>query len=283
MKYDRKRIIALALAISLTGGYINKGGLNSISYAKEEENTNDNSILLEVNKILEKMALDKEKKDYEEKVKSVKEELDNTINLYSSIYNVNSDVVRNIVSNYTDNFTKDSFINNHTINDGSKHDSFDCEIIYLTKDIKNNPGNYNLDYESIKSMNYNDINYDGTIRNFVYKTSNAIGLDPMLALSIACAESYYFEAGIATSNNNPFSLRGNSDFYVYDNLYEGILAGEICLKKGYIDKGLTTLSSISESYCGGSSTWVNLVEDVQSALENGKTLYDEEEKTLSLN
>ncbi|OKZ84468.1 MAG: hypothetical protein BHW07_00185 [Clostridium sp. CAG_433_25_7] len=104
----------------------------------------------------------------------------------------------------------------------------------------------------------------------------------MLSLSIACAESGYFEAGIATNNCNPFSLRSSGDFYTFDNIYEGIAEGIINLKVGYIDEGATTLDSIAVSYCGGSSSWINLVEDVRYDLENGRTIYDEDNMKLTL-
>ena len=76
------------------------------------------------------------------------------------------------------------------------------------------------------------------------------------------------------------SLEG--DFYTFDNIYEGIAEGIINLKVGYIDEGATTLDSIAVSYCGGSSSWINLVEDVRYDLENGRTIYDEDNMKLTL-
>ena len=76
------------------------------------------------------------------------------------------------------------------------------------------------------------------------------------------------------------SLEG--DFYTFDNIYEGIAEGIINLKVGYIDEGATTLDSIAVSYCGGSCSWINLVEDVRYDLENGRTIYDEDNMKLTL-
>ena len=39
---------------------------------------------------------------------------------------------------------------------------------------------------------------------------------------------------------------------------------------------------IAVSYCGGSSSWINLVEDVRYDLENGRTIYDEDNMELTL-
>ena len=296
MKNSRKKIILFTLILFLSSGCTYN---NNISKDKKMKSVNIENVLSKNNllkenyivkyfneKIERKNKLDeleKQKQEREKKIKNIKDECEETINLYASIYNIKPEIVKNIVSNYTDNFSSSNFIDNKSIIDGNIHYSFDYEIIMLVSDLNDNPEEYNYDYSSIKSENINDNLYDKTIREFIIRTSNALSIDPMLSLSISCAESYYFEASIATENCNPFALRYTSDFNTYDNIYQGILEGELCLKKGYIDQGATTLEAISKSYCGSSSQWVNLVNGVRNELENGRIIYDEvDNKTLTM-
>lgn len=197
---------------------------------------------------------------------------------YSSIYNIKYEIVEKIVSDYTDDFKSEKFQTAKSIKDNEKHDSYDYEIIMLINDLIKNPSNYNVCYEDIKLENKNNNLPDIKIRDFVIETSNILGLDPMMMLSISSAESYYYEAAIATNKNNPFALRSTENFNTYENIYQGILAGELTLKKGYIDNGLTTYEAISRVYCPSSDHWLNLVLSVNNELENGRKLFDEKEE-----
>lgn len=197
---------------------------------------------------------------------------------YSSIYNIKYEIVEKIVSDYTDDFKSEKFQTAKSIKDNEKHDSYDYEIIMLINDLIKNPSNYNVCYEDIKLENKNNNLPDIKIRDFVIETSNILGLDPMMMLSISSAESYYYEAAIATNKNNPFALRSTENFNTYENIYQGILAGELTLKKGYIDNGLTTYEAISRVYCPSSDHWLNLVLSVNNELEKGRKLFDEKEE-----
>ena len=197
---------------------------------------------------------------------------------YSSIYNIKYEIVDKIVSDYTDDFKSEKFQTAKSIKDNEKHDSYDYEIIMLINDLIKNPSNYNVCYEDIKLENKNNNLPDIKIRDFVIETSNILGLDPMMMLSISSAESYYYEAAIATNKNNPFALRSTENFNTYENIYQGILAGELTLKKGYIDNGLTTYEAISRVYCPSSDHWLNLVLSVNNELEKGRKLFDEKEE-----
>ena len=305
MKNTREKIIASAVLLALATGCVQNYKMskdknesarttNISSALTEKEEIKTNFVINEFNKSLElknkadelkrqKEELEEQKrKQKQEKIDKVKKECEESINLYSSVYNIKSEVVKKIVSDYTNNFSNKDFINNKTINDGEKHDSFDYEIIMLVSHLNDYPEEFGYDYSSIRKENINSNLDNFTIREFVNRTSTALNVDPMLSLSIACAESGYFEAGIATNNCNPFSLRSSGDFYTFDNIYEGIAEGIINLKVGYIDEGATTLDSIAVSYCGGSSSWINLVEDVRYDLENGRTIYDEDNMKLTL-
>lgn len=305
MKNTREKIIASAVLLALATGCVQNYKLskeknesakttNISSVLTEKEEIKTNFVINEFNKDLElknkadelrrqKEELEEQKrKQKQEKIDKVKKECEESINLYSSVYNIKSEVVKKIVSDYTNNFSNKDFINNKTINDGEKHDSFDCEIIMLVSHLNDYPEEFDYDYNSIRKEDINSNLDNFTIREFVNRTSTALNVDPMLSLSIACAESGYFEASIATNNCNPFSLRSSGDFYTFDNIYEGIAEGIINLKVGYIDEGATTLDSIAVSYCGGSSSWINLVEDVRYDLENGRTIYDEDNMELTL-
>ena len=153
-----------------------------------------------------------------------------------------------------------------------KFDSYNKQILLLIRDVYYNPEKYNLNKNEIIG---NEFHQDIKLRDFVYEISDLVGVDPDMALSIACAESGYFEASIATSRNNPYALNSSNGFIYFDNIYEGITEGIINLKENYIDLGLTTYESITSKYCPGSTSWSSLVRGVSNELKNGKVLYDE--------
>ena len=106
---------------------------------------------------------EQKRKQKQEKIDKVKKECEESINLYSSVYNIKSEVVKKIVSDYTNNFSNKDFINNKTINDGEKHDSFDYEIIMLVSHLNDYPEEFGYDYSSIRKEDINSNLYNFTL------------------------------------------------------------------------------------------------------------------------
>ncbi len=119
-----------------------------------------------------------------------------------------------------------------------------------------------------------------TIRDYVYETSEILGIDKDTALAIACAESHYFDAKIATNKNNPFALNSSNGFRHFDNIYLGTSEGLINLYKNYPSLNIT---SMAKRYCPPDPNhWINLVYGCRYELENGRKLYDERNVELVL-
>lgn len=215
---------------------------------------------------MKRMVNDKKIKKYENEIESITER-------YSNIYGIKSNLINKIIENNTDNYSSVNFQNNKNIfGKEEKFDSYNKQILLLIRDVYYNPEKYNLNKNEIIG---NEFHQDIKLRDFVYEISDLVGVDPDMALSIACAESGYFEASIATSRNNPYALNSSNGFIYFDNIYEGITEGIINLKENYIDLGLTTYESITSRYCPGSTSWSSLVRGVSNELKNGKVLYDE--------
>ncbi len=193
---------------------------------------------------------------------------------YAPIFNLNEQVVFNIAKENIENYGVAFVIE-------KDYDCIDTEIILLCKDIINNPSLYGID-NNIDLYTDKEYTPTLTIREMVDKYSDLFKIDNTMALTISCAESGDYTKPIATSRNNPFARR-SQEFFIYDNLEEGIIEGIYGLRNGYIEKGLTTYESMEPYYCAGSNGhWTSLMYGKQYQIENGLTLYDEENKTLTM-
>lgn len=211
-----------------------------------------------------------------------KYECEKVVEKYCNIYGIKKDVVMNVVNEYTDSFTSNEFQNNKDIFlTGEKYNNFDSQILMLVHDMYVNPYNFGYEFDEVKcEYNIAELN-DTTIREYVYEISDILGLDKEIALAIACAESYYFEAGIATDNNNPFAMNSSNGFRRFENIYIGINEGLILLKQNCPSLDIQSMAS---GYCPPNPEhWISLVLGVKNELDNGRKLYDEQTLELVLN
>jgi hypothetical protein len=90
------------------------------------------------------------------------------------------------------------------------------------------------------------------------------GVDYVLAVSIARAETGNFTSKLFLENNNVGGLRGSQGWLEYDTLAEGINEYVSILKKNYIDKGLDTPEKIQPKYCPGDDGqhWIQMVRTI---------------------
>ena len=270
MKKKKLLLLELCLLCTVTSGFKNNDSepmYISVSDINKEANLGFKDYLdVYSYEDMKRMVNDKKIKKYENEIESITER-------YSNIYGIKSNVINKIIENNTDNYSSANFQNNKNIyGKEEKYENYNKQVLLLIRDVYNNPEKYNLNKNEIMG---DEFHQDIKLRDFVYEISDLFGVDPDMALSIACAESGYFEASIATSRNNPYALNSSNGFIYFDNIYEGITEGVINLKENYIDLGLTTYESISSKYCPGSDSWINLVKGVSNELKNGKSLYDE--------
>ena len=209
-------------------------------------------------------------------------ECEKIIEKYCNIYGIKKDIVMDIVSEYSDSFISYEFqVNKDIFCTGEKYDSFDYQILMLVHELYAKPYNYGYKSEDVKcDYNIDELN-DTTIKEYVYEISDILGIDKDIALAIACAESYFFEAGIATNNNNPFAMNSSNGFRCFENIYLGTAEGLINLKTGYPSLNIYSMAPI---YCPPNPEhWISLVNGVKSELDNGRKLYDEQTLELVLN
>lgn len=245
-----------------------------------------NSFILPINKVNanilnNNIELESTMLNTEEDFDKSKKEVENVIELYCSVYGIKSYIVYGIINELTCNYSSYNFINRYNIypDDNTCYNSYDYQILNLVRDLYINPENYGYEFNDIISNK--QVSIDMTIREYNNKISTVLGIDPVKTLSIACAESHYFEAKIANENNNPYALNCGGSC-TFDNIYIGITEGIFNLKDNYFDCGLTTYSQIGSKYCPGSNSWVNLVTGVEYELEqNDILLYDEKTSQLS--
>lgn len=219
--------------------------------------------------------------DVESYLSIKKYECENVVEKYSDIYGIKKDVVMNIISEYTESFSSPEFQYDKDIFcTGEKYDNYDLQILLLVHNLYSKPYSFGYKSEDIRCESSIDNISDMTIREYVYETSEILGIDKDISLAIACAESYYFEAGIATDNNNPFALNSSNGFRNFENLYLGITEGLINLKLGYPSLNIESMASI---YCPPNpSHWISLVYYRKNELDNGRKLYDEINNELVL-
>ncbi len=201
---------------------------------------------------------------------------------YSYVFNIKPEIVINEIFYNVAGVTKNELYKNKNIMGDSKiYDTLDMQVILLSKRIAENPSLYGYNMEDISLDE--EYKSDLSIRQMVYKYADAFNIDRYMALAIACGESGFFTADIATYNKNPYSYRLQSgNFKIFDSLEQGILEGLLNLKQGYFDKGLNTYEKIEHIYCPDSINhhWINLMRSAENQLRNGKKLYDENNKKL---
>lgn len=210
-----------------------------------------------------------------------KYECEKVVEKYGNIYGIKKDVIMNIIGENSKNFQSYEFQNRRDIfSIGKSYDNYDLQVLLLVHDLYAKPYNYGYEYKDIKcDSNTEDIS-EMTIREYIYEISEVLGMDKDTTLAIACAESYYFEAPIATSNNNPFAMNSSNGFIKYENLYLGITEGLINLRYNYDSLDINLIAS---RYCPSEPFhWVNLVYGCMNNLEKGCKLYDEVNNELVL-
>lgn len=212
------------------------------------------------------------------------------INYYSSVYHLNSDIVYDILSQMTDNFTTDNYINNNVIGESKMKnlyvdcDSVELAIMIAVRNINYNYGSYGYSFESIKEVTeVSELNHMDMIGKF----SDVIGVDPNLAYAISRCETG-FSSDLFKYANNPAGIRlEGSKFTTFKTLEAGYI--ELCLELlKYNMNGKTTIAEIGKSYApvsDGNHGWVTVVSNIynESVIEGyfDKDLENDEVVSLS--
>ena len=153
----------------------------------------------------------------DEVVNDEEQEIKEIIRKYCDIYNVNYDIVYDLLVNMTDNFSSDDFYEGRI--DGIRCKGADVEadsneelLIYAIRHIKQLPEDFGLTKEDL----YVDSNYVDSKDYFaeIKYYSRVFGLDECLVAAIVQSETG-FDSDLFNNINNPAGLRASKDEWSY--------------------------------------------------------------------
>ena len=167
----------------------------------------------------------------DEVVNDEEQEIKEIIRKYCDIYNVNYDIVYDLLVNMTDNFSSDDFYEGRI--DGIRCKGADVEadsneelLIYAIRHIKQLPEDFGLTKEDL----YVDSNFVDSKDYFaeIKYYSRVFGLDECLVAAIVQSETG-FDSDLFNNINNPAGLRASKDeWWAFDNKAQGFI--ELCLE-----------------------------------------------------
>lgn len=224
--------IRCALGVTLTTGllFTAKGLLNNSSSNEvlEAAITNDKKVdndLLPSNNKGTLLAFEGEF------VNDDKQEIKDIIKKYCDIYNLNYDLVYELLANMTDNFSSDDFYEGRI--DGIRckgreveADSNEELLIYAIRHIKQIPEDFDLSIDDL----YEDSGYVDNSDYFaeIKYYSRIFGLDECLVAAIVQSETG-FDSDLFNDYNNPAGLKASRDeWWDFDNKAQGFI--ELCLE-----------------------------------------------------
>lgn len=279
-KKKRKIVYRACLATFIAGYFLSTVKSSSIN---NDINLNSEKVIagFDIDEIIDTSVpfeeIEKNKNEFFEQIKKeekllkkLKLQREKIVEKYANVYNLNEEKTTGIVEDKTNLFNDNSLKNKKNDNE------MELKILKLVKDIKDNPDFYNVNLSDISEYDYKK---NSTIREMVYHYAELFGVDKIRALSIELYETGYYKAPIATSYNNPGALRGQGDFYRYENLEAGIISHMNTLLYYQND----TIDGMQSAYSGDGSIWSDSVKYFYGELsqdENAFTLYDEEKKVL---
>lgn len=123
------------------------------------------------------------------------------------------------------------------------------------------PNSYNINRDTFaKELNASFASHKGSVLQGkgaeIYDIAVQNGVNPALFAAIICNETGYGTSKRIKNQNNPGGIKNRSgSFKTYGSLNEGLNGMAKLLKKSYIDQGRTSISSIGNKYCPGSSLW----------------------------
>ncbi len=198
---------------------------------------------------------------------------DNTVKYYASKFKLDVDKALELVHNYTNNYTDESFLQNYVIGPDKVKErmkSFPSEeagIVYFIRDLYRWPENYGLTIGDVRlseecsiTRNISDgkiIMSDGlTYEQYVARISNLYNLNPKIILAISYLETGYLQSGLFVYNNNVGGMKGYEGWMEFTTLDAGIIAHVLAVKAIADNYGIdlnsdTAIAELSSVYVKG--------------------------------
>ena len=188
---------------------------------------------------------------------SIDENIIVDIYYYSIVYNLNKDVVLNIIKNMTANFNDSCWLNYNMLG-LNIYENKEQAILSVIKNIHDNPEQYGSNKEEIKSeLTYSD---NKTAEEMVEKYSSIYNIPSEIVLSIMYSEcGSNMNSHNYLSNNNPAGLGPHMHF---ENKEIGIIYFVNLLKEKYgcnINSTNEFFNKIASTYCSENKEhWLNM-------------------------
>ena len=192
-------------------------------------------------KLEEEMNLLEEERVKEEKI---------YIKLYSDIYGLDYEKVYQILSDITDNFKDENYINNYVIGESMMKNKYvtctskEMAILIAVRNLYLNSSLYNSSYENLKiEKEYT------TELSYSYQISyitNVLGLDSALSYAI-CKSECNFNSTMFRNKNNPGGIKFGDTFATFPNKTAGFIEQSLILLS-YKISGRETIESIGKIY-----------------------------------
>ena len=160
-----------------------------------------------------------------------KQEIKDIIKKYCDIYNLNYDLVYELLVNMTDNFSSDDFYEGRIDGIRCKGEEVEADsneelLIYAIRHIKQIPEDFDISIDDL----YEDSGYVDNSDYFdeIKYYSRVFGLDECLVAAIVQSETG-FDSDLFNDYNNPAGLKESRDeWWNFDNKAQGFI--ELCLE-----------------------------------------------------
>ncbi len=212
------------------------------------------------------------------------------IQLYSNIYGLNEEKIYQIISDITDTFSSNLYLQYNTIgkrNIGNKLvpcDSKEMGILLCIRDIYHNPEQYGVTSSEIRGINsyHSDLSYAKQIEYL----SNVLGVDAALNYAI-CQVSSSFKSPMFLSKNNPTNIMLNEDYATFPTITAGFIEQTVELLEIKLE-GETSIENIGMRMISSTedfpSTWnANVLEAYSYISKNYDSIFGPTEEIQLLN
>lgn len=206
------------------------------------------------------------------------------IKYYADVYCLDYDIVFKIISELTDNFTAESYLNNNVIGASTMKSKYincnskELAVLIAVRSIYYTPINYGYKFSDLSTgvQHTSNLSYEAMIS----KAADVVNVDKYLAYAICRYESN-FNSNLFVNKNNPAGIRFSSEWEYFASKEAGFIELTLELLK-YNMNGRTTISSIGQLYTPTSdpsnSSWVNKINyfySVASSFDHSVFCYDD--------
>lgn len=216
---------------------------------------------------------DKEVIEIIEEEQVMHEEEQKLIQHYADVYSLDYDIVYSIISEMTNEFTDEEYVNNNKIGQSTMKNKYvNCEtkdtaMLIAVRNIYYNYSNYGYSFNEISTgvKHSSDLTYEQQIAKY----ADVVGVDKNLVYAITRLETG-FDSNLFLNNHNPAGIIFNGKWASFPSFEAGFIEINLEILK-YNLNGKHTIAEIGQSYAPTSdsrnSGWVSLVTSIYKQAE----------------